>query len=75
MEYVEAILEALGNEKFRQFVVEHMNEDNSDPLQFCVDRVVYHLERKDGKWRIGNLTGKDVWWWKVVKGEALIISV
>ena len=75
MEYVEAILEALGNEKFRQFVAENMNKANSEGLQFCVGMVVYHLARKDGKWQIGHFPNKDVCWWKVVNGEALVISV
>ena len=75
MEYVEAILEALGNEKFRQFVLDNMEKANSESLQFCVDMVVYHLGRKNGKWLIGHFPGKDDCWRKIIKGEALIISV
>lgn len=73
--YPIAFLEAMGSEKFRQFVVEHMNEDNSERLQFCVDRVIYHIQRKNGKWQIGHYQDKDIWWDKIIKHEALIISV
>lgn len=73
--YPYALLEAFGNERFRQFVVDHMNEDDSERLEFCVEMVVYHIQRKNGRWRIGHYQIKDDCWWKVIKGEALIISV
>lgn len=75
MDFVEAILEALGNEKFRKFVVDNMNATDSEPLEFCVGMIVYHLKRKSGKWEIGYFPDKEVCWNMIIKGEAIIISV
>lgn len=74
-DYTNALLEAFGNKRFRQYLLNNKDKDKSEELRFCVEGTVYHIERKDGKWRIGHYPIADTCWEMIIKGKTLIISV
>ena len=75
MEFVHALLEALGNERFIEYVANSLSEEEPEPLYFVVEGLVFHMERKDGKWLLGCYQSKDTLWKMLGKQKMLYISV
>lgn len=75
MEFAHALLEALGEERFIEYVARYRTDENSEDFNFVVESRVFYIRRKNGKWWFGYYTDKDMMWKMMGKEPLLYISV